>query len=160
MRPRHPAGPRRRARPATIVQDADVPPVPAGCVCRLRLPPASGPSTRGEVSGILRASSRSVFSLRAEVAELADAQASGACGRKVVEVQILSSAPIFRTPCVARNPGLNEPQYVGGLGGRNLALVNHRILKQLRASGLDLGPLRRVTVRGTIWSRTSSSGRR
>jgi hypothetical protein len=28
----------------------------------------------------------------AEVAELADAQASGACGRKVVEVQILSSA--------------------------------------------------------------------
>ena len=31
-------------------------------------------------------------SLRAEVAELADAQASGACGRKVVEVQILSSA--------------------------------------------------------------------
>jgi hypothetical protein len=26
------------------------------------------------------------------VAELADAQASGACGRKVVEVQILSSA--------------------------------------------------------------------
>jgi hypothetical protein len=33
--------------------------------------------------------------LRAEVAELADAQASGACGRKVVEVQILSSAPLF-----------------------------------------------------------------
>jgi hypothetical protein len=33
-----------------------------------------------------------VFSPRAEVAELADAQASGACGRKVVEVQILSSA--------------------------------------------------------------------
>jgi hypothetical protein len=29
------------------------------------------------------------------VAELADAQASGACGRKVVEVQILSSAPAF-----------------------------------------------------------------
>jgi hypothetical protein len=36
-----------------------------------------------------------LFSLRAEVAELADAQASGACGRKVVEVQILSSAPTF-----------------------------------------------------------------
>ena len=32
----------------------------------------------------------------AEVAELADAQASGACGRKVVEVQILSSAPILK----------------------------------------------------------------
>jgi hypothetical protein len=34
-----------------------------------------------------------VLTLRAEVAELADAQASGACGRKVVKVQILSSAP-------------------------------------------------------------------
>jgi hypothetical protein len=37
-----------------------------------------------------------VFSLRAEVAELADAQASGACCRKAVEVQILSSAPTFK----------------------------------------------------------------
>ena len=37
-------------------------------------------------------------SLRAEVAELADAQASGACSRKRVEVQILSSAPRFRSP--------------------------------------------------------------
>ena len=39
--------------------------------------------------------------LRAEVAELADAQASGACGRKVVEVQILSSAPFINggDPC-------------------------------------------------------------
>jgi hypothetical protein len=41
----------------------------------------------------------------AEVAELADAQASGACGRKVVEVRVLSSAPILtwglrpQTPC-------------------------------------------------------------
>ena len=32
---------------------------------------------------------------RAEVAELADAQASGACGRKVVEVRVLSSAPAY-----------------------------------------------------------------
>ena len=31
----------------------------------------------------------------AEVAELADAQASGACGRKVVEVRVLSSAPML-----------------------------------------------------------------
>jgi hypothetical protein len=36
-----------------------------------------------------------VLPFSAEVAELADAQASGACGRKVVEVQILSSAPAF-----------------------------------------------------------------
>src|SRR4030095_16783698 len=42
---------------------------------------------------------RSSSSLRAEVAELADAQASGACGRKVVEVQILSSAPTFAHAC-------------------------------------------------------------
>ena len=32
----------------------------------------------------------------ADVAELADAQPSGGCDRKVVEVQLLSSAPIFR----------------------------------------------------------------
>src|SRR5688572_12915182 len=36
-----------------------------------------------------------VVSPTAEVAELADALASGASGRKVVEVQILSSAPIL-----------------------------------------------------------------
>jgi hypothetical protein len=41
-----------------------------------------------------------MFSLRAEVAELADALASGASGRKVVEVQILSSAPCSRKPRV------------------------------------------------------------
>ena len=39
-----------------------------------------------------------MFSLRAEVAELADALASGASGRKVVEVQILSSAPDRKAP--------------------------------------------------------------
>ncbi len=33
------------------------------------------------------------------MAELADAQASGACGRKVVKVQILSSAPTFAHAC-------------------------------------------------------------
>jgi hypothetical protein len=32
---------------------------------------------------------------RAEVAELADAQDLGSCGRKAVKVQILSSAPPF-----------------------------------------------------------------
>src|SRR3954465_2384607 len=34
----------------------------------------------------------------AEVAELADAQASGACGRKAVEVRALSSAPFDTAP--------------------------------------------------------------
>jgi hypothetical protein len=32
---------------------------------------------------------------------LADAQASGACGRKVVEVRVLSSAPAFTQPQLA-----------------------------------------------------------
>ena len=36
------------------------------------------------------------------MAELADAQASGACYRKVVEVQILSSAPPTKSPCTCR----------------------------------------------------------
>lgn len=34
-------------------------------------------------------------SYRAEVAELADAQDLGSCGRKAVKVQLLSSAPLF-----------------------------------------------------------------
>ncbi len=53
------------------------------------------------LSFIIGSSSRLFSPLRAEVAELADAQASGACGRKVVEVQILSSAPILNggDPC-------------------------------------------------------------
>jgi hypothetical protein len=37
----------------------------------------------------------------AEVAELADAQASGACCRKAVEVRVLSSAPAFAQPQLA-----------------------------------------------------------
>jgi hypothetical protein len=42
-------------------------------------------STGPRPSCIMSVSSRSLFSLRAEVAELADAQASGACCRKVVD---------------------------------------------------------------------------
>src|SRR3990172_5065887 len=54
-----------------------------------------GSSTRMGSFVIIRVSGRRSPPLRAEVAELADAQASGACGRKVVEGQILSSAPTF-----------------------------------------------------------------
>jgi hypothetical protein len=50
--------------------------------------------------------------LRAEVAELADAQASGACGRKVVEVQILSSAPIHKYPNRPRENWALQPWLV------------------------------------------------
>jgi hypothetical protein len=48
---------------------------------------------------------------------------------------------VWQLPSLAR-PDLREPYYVGGLSGRNLALVDHRVLKQLRAAGVDLGPLR------------------
>ncbi len=48
---------------------------------------------------------------------------------------------IWQVPSSA-TPSLRQPHYVGGLGGRNLGLVDHRILKQLRAEGVDLGPLR------------------
>ena len=50
----------------------------------------SSQPTRAVLAGALRLASP----LHAEVAELADALASGASGRKVVEVQILSSAPL------------------------------------------------------------------
>jgi hypothetical protein len=39
--------------------------------------------------------SGNIWNSVADVAELADAQASGACGRKVVEVRLLSSAFFF-----------------------------------------------------------------
>src|SRR5947208_983168 len=48
---------------------------------------------------------------------------------------------VWQLPSVA-TPDLKEPHYVGGLAGRNLALVDHRVLKQLRAAGVELGPLR------------------
>jgi hypothetical protein len=48
---------------------------------------------------------------------------------------------VWELPSVA-TPGLKEPRYVGGLAGRNLALVDHRVLKQLRAAGVDVGRLR------------------
>ncbi len=48
---------------------------------------------------------------------------------------------VWQLPSTA-TPGMKEPQYVGGLAGRNLALVDHRVLKQLRTAGVDIGPLR------------------
>jgi hypothetical protein len=52
-------------------------------------------STAPAALSIIGDSSQAFSPFRAEVAELADAQASGACYRKVVEVQILSSAYLF-----------------------------------------------------------------
>lgn len=54
-------------------------------------------------------------------------------GNLVLEVRQL--------PSVA-TPDLKEPRYVGGLGGRNLSLIDHSVLKKLRAAGVDLGTLR------------------
>ena len=48
---------------------------------------------------------------------------------------------IWQLPSIA-TPGMKEPLYVGGLGGRNLALVDHRVLKQLRGAGVELGAIR------------------
>ena len=56
----------------------------------------SGSTGRVALS-IIGDSSQAFSPFRAEVAELADAQASGACGRKVVEVQILSSAYLINS---------------------------------------------------------------
>ena len=61
-----------------------------------RRPVVRATGRRGSrLRAILSSSGQWLFTLRAEVAELADAQASGACSRKRVEVQILSSAPAY-----------------------------------------------------------------
>ncbi len=51
------------------------------------------------------------------------------------------SLEVWQLPAPA-TPELKEPHYVGGLAGRNLGLVESRVLKQLRAIGIDLGTLR------------------
>lgn len=51
------------------------------------------------------------------------------------------SLEVWQLPAPA-TPELKQPHYVGGLAGRNLALVECRVLKQLKAAGLDLGGLR------------------
>ncbi len=40
------------------------------------------------------------------------------------------------------SPQLKEPLYIAGLKGRNLSLVEHRVLRQLSKAGVDLGGLR------------------
>ena len=66
--------------------------------------------------------------LHAEVAELADAQASGACGRKVVEVRVLSSAP-----------DSNGPEKSGPFVHKSNAI--HRFSTEPSS---DIGPIRRL----------------
>ena len=48
---------------------------------------------------------------------------------------------VFELPSSA-TPGLREPRYIGGLHGRNLSLIEHRLLRQLRGAGLDVTSLK------------------
>jgi hypothetical protein len=41
----------------------------------------------------------------------------------------------------SNSPQLKEPLYLAGLKGRNLSLVEHRVLRQLAKAGIDLGGL-------------------
>ena len=93
LRPRHhgsprPRGPRRR----------DPPRLPALHDARKRSIARSRPSPRSPAAEP-RLECRAMLLRPADVAELVDAHGSGPCGRKVVEVQVLSSA--CRSPCDA-----------------------------------------------------------
>ena len=48
---------------------------------------------------------------------------------------------VWQLPSPA-TPRLQHPRYVGGLGGRNMGLVEHRLLKQLRTAGKDVSAVR------------------
>ena len=43
---------------------------------------------------------------------------------------------VWQLPAAA-TPHIKHPRRVAGLGGRNLALIEHRLLKQLKRSGID-----------------------
>src|SRR5262252_820518 len=83
--------------------------------------------------------------LRAEVAELADAQASGACGRKVVEVQILSSAPtVARSAKVERDHQLTAvTTYAVAVRRLKRIQASSTIIRNLEQRRPDLGSPRR-----------------
>lgn len=51
------------------------------------------------------------------------------------------SLEVWQLPAPA-TPEVKQPHYVGGLAGRNLGLVENRVLKQLKAAGVDFGSLR------------------
>jgi hypothetical protein len=48
---------------------------------------------------------------------------------------------VWQVPSVA-TPEVKQPHYVGGLAGRNLALIEPRLLKSMRAAGIDVAALR------------------
>src|SRR5688572_18300951 len=66
-------------------------------------------------------------SCRAEVAELADALASGASGRKAMKVRVLSSAPAFAHECRRRLPAIARSATAGlSLQQKELRLAGQR----------------------------------
>ena len=73
--------------------------------------------------------------LRAEVAELADALASGASGRKVVEVQILSSAPAFAHRLLAKAVAPKHRRCEGGPQTSHSHLLLSTIHQPISTSG-------------------------
>lgn len=48
---------------------------------------------------------------------------------------------VWQLPAPA-TPELKQPHYVGGLAGRNLALVERRVFAQLKTAGVDVAALR------------------
>src|SRR4029079_10060990 len=84
------------------------PPAGAGTAARVPAPAAASSVSDPRKAGASRAKRRrldtvhapardcapATLSLRADVAELVDAHGSGPCGRKLVEVQVLSSASL------------------------------------------------------------------
>jgi hypothetical protein len=48
---------------------------------------------------------------------------------------------VWQLPSAA-TPDVRHPRYIGGLGGRNLALMEPRLLKKLRNAGIEVSSLR------------------
>jgi hypothetical protein len=91
--------------------DADGAPAEAAPSGNARLPAASRirPLFKPKILRV-GAMGRRYTVVRADVAELVDAHGSGPCGRKPVEVQVLSSASLFE--------GLTEDDALLGWAGR------------------------------------------
>ncbi len=79
--------------------------------------------------------------INAVVAELADAQDSGSCGRKPVEVQVLSTAPFSSSICGYSSEGEHHLDTVGAIG--SIPISRTMIRRGVRAG-------RRSTTRNRV----------
>jgi len=72
---------------------------------------------------------------------------TGEPGAPLYEVRARRRGPadleleLWQLPAPA-TPHLKDPRRIAGLHGRNLSLVEHRLLKRLRVLGMDLGGLK------------------